>query len=87
MAEELVKTLLTRAIGRAYSKPRIVICVPNGVTSVEQRSIETAAHATGASEVFTIEEPMAASIGAGLQVLNQSEIWLLILVVVQLKLQ
>ena len=68
MAEELVKTLLTRAIGRAYSKPRIVICVPNGVTSVEQRSIETAAHATGASEVFTIEEPMAASIGAGLQV-------------------
>ena len=34
MAEELVKTLLSRAIGRAYSKPRIVICVPNGVTSV-----------------------------------------------------
>ena len=68
MAEELVKTLLSRAIGRAYSKPRIVICVPNGVTSVEQRSIETAAHATGASEVYTIEEPMAASIGAGLQV-------------------
>jgi len=68
MAEELVKTLLSRAIGRAYSKPKIVICVPNGVTSVEQRSIETAAHATGASEVYTIEEPMAASIGAGLQV-------------------
>ena len=41
MAEELVKTLLTKAIGRSYSSPRIVICVPNGVTSVEQRSIET----------------------------------------------
>ena len=66
MAEELVKTLLTKAIGRSYSSPRIVICVPNGVTSVEQRSIETAAHATGASEVFTIEEPMAAAIGSGL---------------------
>src|SRR6056300_1036221 len=65
---ELVKPLLSRAIGRAYSKPRIIICVPKGVTSVEQRSIETAAHATGASEVFTIEEPMAASIGAGLPV-------------------
>jgi len=68
MAEELVKTLLTKAIGRAYSRPRIVICVPNGVTSVEQRSIETAAHATGASEVFTIEEPMAAAIGSGLNI-------------------
>ena len=68
MAEELVKTLLTKAIGRAYSRPRIVICVPNGVTSVEQRSIETAAHATGASEVYTIEEPMAAAIGSGLNI-------------------
>ena len=68
MAEELVKTLLIRAIGRSYTSPRIVMCVPNGVTSVEQRSIETAAHATGASEVFTVEEPMAAAIGAGLQI-------------------
>ena len=68
MAEELVKTLLTKAIGRAYSRPRIVICVPNGVTSVEQRSIETAAHATGASEVFTVEEPMAAALGSGLNI-------------------
>ena len=68
MAEELVKTLLTKAIGRSYSSPRIVICVPNGVTSVEQRSIETAAHATGASEVFTIEEPMPAAIGSGLNI-------------------
>ena len=49
-------------------RDRIVMCVPNGVTSVEQRSIETAAHATGASEVFTVEEPMAAAIGAGLQI-------------------
>ena len=67
-AEELVKTLLSKAIGRSYSRPRIIICVPNGVTSVDQRSIETAAHATGASEVFTIEEPMAAAIGANLQI-------------------
>ena len=68
MAEQLVKNLLSKAIGRAYSRPRIVICVPNGVTSVEQRSIETAAHATGASEVYTIEEPMAASIGSNLNI-------------------
>lgn len=68
MAEQLVKNLLSKAIGKAYSRPRIVICVPNGVTSVEQRSIETAAHATGASEVYTIEEPMAASIGSNLNI-------------------
>lgn len=68
MAEKLVKNLLSKAIGKAYSRPRIVICVPNGVTSVEQRSIETAAHATGASEVYTIEEPMAASIGSNLNI-------------------
>jgi len=68
MAEQLVKNLLSKAIGKAYSRPRIVICVPNGVTSVEQRSIETAAHATGASEIYTIEEPMAASIGSNLNI-------------------
>ena len=68
MAEQLVKNLLSKAIGKAYSRPRIVICVPNGVTSVEQRSIETAAHGTGASEVYTIEEPMAASIGSNLNI-------------------
>ena len=68
MAEQLVKNLLSKAIGKAYSRPRIVICVPNGVTSVEQRSIETAAHATGASEVYTVEEPMAASIGSNLNI-------------------
>ena len=66
-AEELVKTLLSKAIGRSTQGQAIIICVPNGVTSVEQRSIETAAHATE-FVVFTIEEPMAAAIGANLQI-------------------
>ena len=72
MAEELVKAFLIKTFGRAFSRPRIVICIPDGVTSVEQRSIEQAAHSTGASEVFTIDEPMAAAIGADLKIFQAS---------------
>src|SRR6202162_4644794 len=48
--------------------PRIVICVPCGSTQVERRAIKEAAHGAGASQVYLIEEPMAAAIGAGLPV-------------------
>ena len=49
-----------------YAKPRMVIAVPSGITEVEKRAVEDAAHAAGAGEVFLIEEPMAAAIGVGL---------------------
>ena len=51
-----------------YTKPRMVIAVPSGITEVEKRAVEDAAHAAGAGEVFLIEEPMAAAIGVGLPV-------------------
>jgi len=51
-----------------YAKPRMVIAVPSGITEVEKRAVEDAAHAAGAGEVFLIEEPMAAAIGVGLPV-------------------
>ena len=51
-----------------YAKPRMVIAVPSGITEVEKRAVEDAAHAAGAGDVFLIEEPMAAAIGVGLQV-------------------
>ena len=51
-----------------YFKPRVVIAVPSGITEVEKRAVEDAAHASGAGEVFLIEEPMAAAIGVGLPV-------------------
>ncbi|MBP5286040.1 MAG: rod shape-determining protein [Kiritimatiellae bacterium] len=51
-----------------YNKPRMVIAVPSGITEVEKRAVEDAAHAAGAGEVFLIEEPMAAAIGVGLPV-------------------
>ncbi|MCQ2368258.1 MAG: rod shape-determining protein [Kiritimatiellae bacterium] len=51
-----------------YTKPRMVIAVPSGITEVEKRAVEDAAHAAGAGDVFLIEEPMAAAIGVGLPV-------------------
>ena len=51
-----------------YFKPRLVIAVPSGITEVEKRAVEDAAHAAGAGAVFLIEEPMAAAIGVGLPV-------------------
>ncbi|MBO6121382.1 MAG: rod shape-determining protein [Kiritimatiellae bacterium] len=51
-----------------YAKPRMVIAVPSGITEVEKRAVEDAAHAAGAGDVFLIEEPMAAAIGVGLPV-------------------
>lgn len=52
----------------AFTSPRIVICYPSGVTEVERRAIEEATKRAGAREVFLMEEPMAAAIGAGLMV-------------------
>jgi len=52
--------------------PRIIICVPCGSTQVERRAIKESAEAAGASQVFLIEEPMAAAIGAGLPVSEAS---------------
>ncbi len=54
--------------GRSLFSPRVVVCVPSGVTEVEKRAVEEAAIQAGAREAFLIEEPMAAAIGAGLPV-------------------
>ncbi len=51
-----------------WSRPRIIVCVPSGITGVERRAVEEAAYHAGARKAFTIEEPMAAAIGAGLPV-------------------
>src|SRR2546422_1412143 len=53
---------------RVLAKPRVVVCVPSGITGVEQRAVEEAAIAAGAPAAYIIEEPMAAAIGAGLPV-------------------
>ncbi len=53
---------------RPPAKPRLVVCVPSGITGVEQRAVKDAGSAAGARKVYIIEEPMAAAIGAGLPV-------------------
>jgi rod shape-determining protein MreB len=53
---------------RHLAKPRIVVCVPSGITGVEQRAVKDAGYAAGARKVYIIEEPMAAAIGAGLPI-------------------
>ncbi|NHC12702.1 MULTISPECIES: rod shape-determining protein [Motilibacter] len=53
---------------RRFSHPRLVVCVPSGITGVEQRAVKDAGYAAGARKVYIIEEPMAAAIGAGLPV-------------------
>jgi rod shape-determining protein MreB len=68
-AEEMIKHFI-RSVNdrRSFTGPRIIVCVPSGSTPVERRAIQEAAEGAGARDVFLIEEPMAAAIGAGLPV-------------------
>jgi rod shape-determining protein MreB len=69
ITEAMLRYFIQRAHnGRTLARPRIVICVPPCITSVEKRAVRESALSAGAREVFLIEEPMAAAIGAGLDV-------------------
>lgn len=68
VTEQMIKYFVHKAIGRTYRKPRISVCVPSGATEVERRAVEDAAYAAGAREVPIIEEPIAAAIGAGIDI-------------------
>lgn len=73
VAEQMIKHFILKANGgqrRFRPGPEVVICVPSGSTSVEQRAIRDAASNAGASSVWLLAEPMAAAIGAGLEVMK-----------------
>ncbi|MFI9046579.1 rod shape-determining protein [Streptomyces sp. NPDC053427] len=68
-AEQMLRALMKKALpSRRFARPRVVICVPSGITGVERRAVIDSARGAGAREVHLIEEPMAAAIGAGLPV-------------------
>lgn len=73
VAEAMIKHFIRKVHNRrSFVSPKMVICVPSGSTAVEQKAIVESAESAGASEVFLIEEPMAAAIGAGLPVTEPS---------------
>ena len=70
---EMLKYFIAKVHNRkTLLRPRIIICVPFGITEVEKRAVRESAHNAGAREVFLVQEPMAAAIGAGLPVLEPS---------------
>ncbi|HEX9594480.1 MAG TPA: rod shape-determining protein [bacterium] len=69
ITEEMLRYFIRKVHNRrALVSPRIIVCVPSGITPVEQRAVREAAMSAGAREVYLIEEPMAAAIGAGLPI-------------------
>ena len=69
IAASMLQLFIRKTLGStSFNKPRIVICIPSGVTAVERRAVREAAFKAGAKQVAIIEEPMAAAIGAGLPV-------------------
>ena len=69
VTEKMMKYFIQKALGkRTFRKPRIAVCVPSGVTEVEKKAVEDATYQAGAREVSIIEEPIAAAIGAGIDI-------------------
>ena len=69
VTEKMLKYFIQKAVGRQrFRKPRISVCVPSGVTEVEKKAVEDATYQAGAREVAIIEEPIAAAIGAGIDI-------------------
>ena len=69
MTEHMIKNFIRRVMGGfSLFKPRVVICVPSGITEVEERAVIDAGRQAGARAVYLIEEPIAAAIGAGIKI-------------------
>jgi rod shape-determining protein MreB len=73
MTERMIRYFIEKAHARkTFIRPRIIICIPYGITQVERKAVKESALSAGAREVFLVEEPMAAAIGAGIPVSDPS---------------
>ncbi len=71
VTEQMIKYFIQKSIGRrSYKKPRISVCVPSGATEVETKAVQDAAYQAGAREVIIVEEPLAAAIGSGIDIMK-----------------
>ncbi len=68
ITEKMLKYFIKKATGASILKPRVIVCVPSGVTEVEKRAVLDASNNAGAKKTYLIEEPVAAAIGAGLSI-------------------
>ena len=68
MTERMLKEFIHKVAGFSFFKPRVIICVPSGITEVEERAVVDAGIQAGARRVYLIEEPVAAAIGAGIDI-------------------
>ena len=69
ITEALIRYFIEKIVGKSFVfRPRIMICIPSGVTMVEQRAVQEAAEQAGARKTYLIEEPLAAALGAGLDI-------------------
>ena len=68
VTEQMLRHFIQKVHQNRWAHPRVVVCVPSGVTGVEKRAVEEACLSAGARQAYLIEEPMAAAIGAGLPV-------------------
>src|SRR6266436_765809 len=68
VTEQMLRHFIKSVHSFRFAHPRVIVCVPSGVTGVERRAVEEACYSAGASKAYLIEEPMAAAIGAGLPV-------------------
>jgi rod shape-determining protein MreB len=72
ITEKMLKYFIKKAVGNSIVKPRVIICVPSGVTEVEKRAVLEASMNAGSKKTYLIEEPVAAAIGAGLDITKPS---------------
>ncbi len=69
VTEKMIEHFIRKAVGKKiFRKPKIAVCIPSGATEVEKKAVEDATYQAGAREVFIIEEPIAAAIGAGIDI-------------------